>query len=255
MKLAIMQPYFMPYIGYFQAINAVDKYILYDNLTFIKDGWMNRNRIRLTNGNVITITVPLINKSSNLLIRDVLIDNSQHWKRKFLNSIKLNYGKAPYFHEIFTLLYSILEDKYERLVDLNIQSIVTIAKYLDIRTIISSDNSLYLKMEENLKLIERGDYSQLEYLKKTYPIKKVARVIEMCMAEESKFFINAIGGQSLYDKNEFAKYGISLYFIRTNDISYNQFNNIFEPNLSIIDVLMFNGKEGTKQLLNEYTLV
>ena len=255
MKLAIMQPYFMPYIGYFQAIAAVDRYILYDNLTFIKDGWMNRNRIRLINGNVITITVPLIGKSSNSMIRDVLIDNSQKWSKKLLTSITLNYGRSPYFHEVFPLFENIFSHQYIRLVDLNVSSILQISSFLDIDTDIVFDNSKYLDMESKLETVEYGIYSSFDYLESTKPIKKVARVIVMCKNENSNFFVNAIGGVDLYDKSEFSKYGISLNFIKTNNLEYPQFSEPFEPNLSIIDVLMFNGKEGTKKLLNEYTLV
>ena len=110
-------------------------------------------------------------------------------------------------------------------------------------------------MENDLCDIDNGNYSKFQYLELTRPIKKVARVISMCKFENSSFFINAIGGQVLYDKLEFEEYGISLKFIKTNQIEYDQRNEPFEPNLSIIDVLMHNGKEGTKKLLNEYTLV
>ena len=92
-------------------------------------------------------------------------------------------------------------------------------------------------------------------MEKTKPIKKVARVLEMCSCENSNYFINAIGGQELYSKEEFKEYGIDLYFIKMDNIEYKQFSNEFVPNLSIIDVLMHNGKEGTKELLNRYTLV
>ena len=108
MKLAIMQPYFLPYIGYFQAIHAVDKYILYDNLTFIKDAWMNRNRLMLSNGAITTFSVPIIAKSSNTMIADIRIDNSQKWAEKLLKTIFLNYKKAPFFDEIFPIFEKLL---------------------------------------------------------------------------------------------------------------------------------------------------
>ena len=254
MKLGIMQPYFFPYIGYFQAISAVDKYILYGNLTFIKDAWMNRNRLMGRNGKEHIVTVPLLHKSSNKLISKIQIDNSLAWSDKLLKTITLDYGKAAYFEEVFPLLQSLLEMKYETLMQLNIRTIIGIARLLDIQTEIDYDNSRYEDMENILARIEE-DYSPLAYLEKTHPIRKVARVIEMCRQEGSDFFVNAIGGKELYSKEEFAKYGISLHFVKTNPLEYRQFNNPFVPNLSIIDVLMHNGKEGTKNLLKEYTLV
>ena len=103
MKLAIMQPYFMPYLGYFQAIAAVDKYILYDQVTFIRKGWINKNRIRQRNMPVLNIVVPLVNKSSNTLIADTLIDNSKSWQRKIIKCLQVGYGKSTYYHEIMPL--------------------------------------------------------------------------------------------------------------------------------------------------------
>ena len=253
-KLAAMQPYFMPYVGYWQAISAVDKYILYGNLTFIKDAWMNRNRIRQKNGLVNIITVPLQRKSSNTLINDIQIDNSFKWNEKLLKAILLNYSKAEYFDEIYPLMEQLFTQRYDTLMQLNAQTICDVANFLEIKTEIDYDNSRYLEMEEILKDIE-ADYSKLPYLEKTRPIRKVARVFEFCRRENSKHFINAIGGRELYDKDEFAQYGIKLEFVETHHIEYNQFGNPFEPNLSIIDVLMHNGKERTQQLLNEYTLV
>lgn len=253
MKLAIMQPYFMPYLGYFQAIAAVDKYIIYENLTFIKDAWMNRNRLVQKNGTILQINVPLLHKSSNTLISDVKIDNSQKWSDKILKMLVLNYKGAKYYEEVYNLIQEIFSIKYDTLHQLNSVSIIKIARYLDIDTEIIFDNSNYIEFEEKLNSFD--DYSIFPSLEKTKPIKKVARVLEMCSCEKSNYFINAIGGQELYSKEEFKKYGIDLYFIKMDNVEYKQFSNEFIPNLSIIDVLMHNGKEGTKELLNKYTLV
>lgn len=253
MKLAIMQPYFMPYLGYFQAIAAVDKYIIYENLTFIKDAWMNRNRLIQKNGTILQINVPLLHKSSNTLISDIKIDNSQKWSDKILKMLVLNYKGAKYFDEIYNLIQEIFSIKYETLHELNSNCVVKIAKYLDIQTEIVFNNENYIEFEEKLNHFD--DYSLFPELELTKPIKKVARVLEMCKMEGSNFFVNAIGGQELYSKDEFKKYGIDLYFIKMDDIKYKQFSDEFVPYLSIIDVLMHNGKEGTKELLNRYTLV
>lgn len=256
MKLAIMQPYFMPYIGYFQAIAAVDKYILYSNLNFIKEAWMNRNRLLMRDGTVVLTTIPLKNKSSNQMIYDVELDNSKPWSEKFLKTVQMCYSRKPYFDEFYPLLEEMLSVKYDLLMDLNAHTISEISRFLGLGTVIESDNSRFLAMEKKLEVVE-SDYSVLPYLEKTKPIKKVARVIEMCRIEGCDDFYNAIGGQSLYDKDEFAQYGIRLNFVSTNAFEYRQDTkkNVFEPNLSIIDVIMNNGREGTSNLLKEYTLV
>ena len=256
MKLAIMQPYFMPYIGYFQAISAVDKYILYSNLNFIKESWMNRNRVLMRDGKIVTITVPLKSKSSYSMIYDVEIDNSKPWKEKMLKTIQMCYSKKPFYKEIFDLLNSMLTPEYTHLKDLNNSTIVSISHYLDIQTVIDVDNSRFLDMEKGMVNIEE-DYSDLPYLLKTKPIRKVARVIEMCRREGSNDFYNAIGGQELYSKEEFKQYDIRLNFVRTNNIEYRQDSKKgeFVSNLSIIDVLMNNGKIGTQKLLQEYVIV
>ena len=244
----------MPYIGYFQAINAVDKYILYGNVNFEKKSWANRNRLMQRNGTIEPMVVPLKKKSSNALIKDIYIDYSTDWQRRLLRSIQTNYGKAPYFEETFSLLNAILSKQYETLMELNTESIKAVAQHLGITTEIETDNSRFDDMEEKLRNID-STFDVFPYMLKTCPVRKVARVIEMCKREDSNHYINAIGGMELYNKDEFAQYGIQLEFIKTNNIVYEQFNNTFEPYLSIIDVLMHNGKEKTKLLLNEYTLV
>ena len=251
-----MQPYFMPYIGYFQTIAAVDKYILYSNLNFIKEAWMNRNRLLMRDGTVVLTTIPLRSKSSNTMIYDVEIDNTQPWKTKFLRTVQMCYSRKPYYDEIYPMLADLLAVDYRLLKDLNAASITAIARYLGINTQIEADNSRYLPMEQLLQSIET-DYSLLPYLQKTKPIRKVARVIEMCRCEGADHFLNAIGGQQLYSKDEFAQYGIRLDFVQTNPIQYRQDtkNGTFVPNLSIIDVLMNNGREATRSLLTQYTLV
>lgn len=257
MKLAVMQPYFLPYLGYFQAIAAVDKYVLYDHLTYILNGWINRNRIRQRNMPVSYITVPIMQKSSYELIANTLIDNTKSWKKKILTTIRQSYSKADYLEEIYPLIEEILGCNHKTISELNSKSIIKICEFLEIKTEIVTDMTPYMKIEGGLNLVESGDYSAFPYMEKTHPIKKVARAIALCKCENADIFINAIGGTELYDKSEFSKYEISLQFIKMNEIRYPQKCNdgSFEPNLSIVDVLMHNGKERTKQLLKEYTLV
>ncbi len=257
MKLAIMQPYFMPYIGYFQAIAAVDKYILYDHLAYIVNGWINTNRVRQRNMPECDIVVPVQQKSSYKLIAETEIDNSKPWKSKILKTLQLGYAKSAYYKEVMPLIEDIISREYTGISELNAVSIRKICEYLDIKTHIVSDCSQYFQIEEKLQAIDNADYSSLPYMEATKPIRKVARVIAICRQENADTFINAIGGTALYNKQEFSKYGINLQFVKTNDICYDQNckDGSFIPNLSIIDVLMHNGKEKTKMLLNEYSLV
>lgn len=250
-----MQPYFFPYIGYFQAIHAVDKYILYENITYIKDAWMNRNRILQKNGSPFFLTIPIRHKSSNKLIKEIAIDNTRDWRKRLLQSIYLNYKGSMFFEEIYSLLEFAINNPFENLYQYNASVILCIARFLNIDTEIVFKNNNYLDIESRLEAVNQKNYNGLSFLELTHPEKKVARVIAICKNEKADCFINAIGGISLYSKTEFIKYGIDLKFVNSKQITYNQFSHEFFPNLSIIDVLMHNGKEKTKEILCEYELI
>ena len=247
----------MPYLGYFQCVAAVDKYILYDNLPYQIGGWINRNRICLRNAPPYWVVVPIEHKSCHKLIKNTYIDNSKPWKQKFISLIRQSYANAHYFDEIFPLIENIMYHEYLTISELNKYSICKICDFLDIKTNIISDCSKYQSVEDGLNLIDIGDYSAFPYLKKTSPSKKVARPIAICKYEGAERYINAVGGTKLYEKLEFAQYDIQLNFIMMNEIRYSQHNNAgrFEPCLSIIDVMMNNGKEETKIMLNEYSIL
>ena len=243
MKLAIMQPYFMPYLGYFQAISAVDKYILYDKVNFIKRGWINRNQIFVQNLGKEYITIPLKTKSSNLLISDVIIDNSLQWRKKILNLIYYNYKRAISFEEVYPLLTDIINTNVDTISEYNYLTLSSVCNFLDMKT--------------QIEISGFDDYNEIENYLKTLgdEIRKNERIFSICKQQGADIYINAIGGQELYSKEEFKENGIDLYFIKMDDIKYKQFSDEFVPYLSIIDVLMHNGKEGTKELLNRYTLM
>ena len=255
MKLAIMQPYFFPYIGYYQTIAAVDKYILYDNLAYIKRGWMNRNRLLVVKGEPVYFIVPVKNRSSLKKISEIEIDDTQAWRKRILNSVFMNYKKTPYFEDVYSLFENIISSEVSFLAELNAKSIIAIGKYLDIKTDIITDISKYFDLEKKLE-DDCLDWSErFSPVKLMNPEIKVIRVIEICRTEGADVYINAIGGQDLYDKYEFARNGINLLFIQLKEFSYPQSTKIFYPRLSIIDVLMNCGKEGTKELLNQYNLL
>lgn len=256
MKLAIMQPYFFPYIGYFQAIDAVDKYILYSNVKFSKRSWMNRNTILMKNGSTISITAPLLRQSSSSLILSVKIINNLDWKRILLKTIYLNYKGAAFFDEVYPFIESVIYKSFEYLYQMNGYLIESICKFIGINTIIEYENlEKYFELEQQLLEIDENNYSKFQYMKKTKPEKKVARILEICKYENANLYVNAIGGQALYSKDEFSEYGIDLRFIKMEVFNYPQFNQDFHPNLSIIDVLMHIGSDRTRCLIQKYTLV
>jgi hypothetical protein len=233
MKLAVMQPYFFPYIGYFQLINSVDKFIIYDNIQYTKKGWINRNRILVDKKDQL-ITLPIKKDSDYLNI--VERELSESWrkdKNKMLNIIKSSYNKAPYFQETFELISKCLNDSEINLFKFIYDSIILINDYLEIKTPIVISSTINID----------------------HTLKSQDKVLSLCKEQNTDIYINSIGGIELYDKEIFKKNNIELNFIKSNQIQYTQFNNEFVPWLSIIDVMMFNSREQIKEYLNNYTLI
>ena len=230
--IAVMQPYFFPYIGYFQLINSVDKFIIYDDVNFINRGWVNRNNL-LSNGNKLLVTVPLKKSSQNKLINEVEISYDVEWKGKLIKVFESLYKKSPYFNEVIELIGRIFENDFKYISELNLISIKSICVYLDIKTEILNTTCFF----ENRDL------------------KGQDRIIDICKRENADNYINPIGGIELYDRSLFKLNGIELKFIKSNILEYNQYKFDFVPWLSILDVLFFNGKAKTKLMLKEYQLI
>lgn len=230
-KIAIMQPYIFPYLGYWQLINAVDEFVVYDDVNFIKGGWINRNNILLNNQKYM-FTLPLLKGSSFSLIKDINVTDNIKVKQKLLRMFEMAYKKAPYYNDVYPIIEkTILKDS--SISDVVYESIVMITKYLDIKTkILISSN-----VKKNCELTAQD------------------KVIDIVKNLQGSTYINAIGGQELYSKEEFRRCGIDLKFIKMNDTIYKQFDSEFVPNLSIIDVMMFNSVEQTQELLNKYELI
>lgn len=229
MKIGIMQPYFFPYIGYFQLIKAVDTFVIYDDVNFIKQGWINRNRI-LLNGSDFMFNIILKSASSFKKINEIeVIGNNQ----KLIKTIEQAYRKAPYFTEVYPVITDILLDKETNLAKFLTDSLHAIIGYLamNVSVLVSSE----IEKDTSLK----GD----------------DKVIDICKQLNATNYINAIGGQELYSKEKFAENGLILNFIKSKSIVYPQFKNKFVPWLSIIDVMMFNSKEEIKSMLNKYELI
>lgn len=232
MKLGIMQPYFLPYIGYFQLLNKVDCYVLYDDVNFIKGGWINRNRI-LINKNPKMLTLSLRDASPNKLINQIELQTNEIQRKKLLKTISQSYNKAPYFQIIFPLIEGIINFNEINLAKYIKNSLDVICEYLDINTtlIISS-------------LVDKNNH-----------LKGQDKVIDICKTLKATTYYNAIGGRDLYSFEDFKNEGISLKFLKTSDIKYKQFQDDFISNLSILDVLMFNSKDEIKKLLENYIVI
>ena len=233
MKVGIMQPYVFPYLGYFQLINAVDKFIIYDDVNFIKQGWINRNRILLNNQGFL-YTIPLKDASSYKLIKDVEVDEKyfETWKRKFYKSIEQAYRKAPYYEVVNALIKNVFESAPASISAIAIQSIRASLEYIEIDSEIILSSTIYT----NTHLSGQD------------------RVIDICLQTKATQYINAEGGKELYRKEDFKRNGIVLNFLKANEIRYKQYNEGFIPSLSFIDVMMFNNKEEIKRMLSNFSL-
>lgn len=232
MITSIMQPYIFPYIGYFHLVNAADTFIFYDDVNFIKRGWINRNKILLGNKEHL-MSFPCIKASQNKLIKDVHIDMESQEYSKLLIQIELAYKKAPFFRSVFPIIESVFNSKCDNISELSSLSIISIAQFLDIET-----NFMY----------SSKNFSN------SFGINRADRLIQITKELESSKYVNAAGGVDLYDKGYFKEQGVDLYFLESKFEQYEQFNDNFIPGLSIIDVLMFNHKSEIYKMLNTYKL-
>ncbi len=228
MKLAIMQPYLFPYLGYFQLIHAVDTFVVYDDVNYIKRGWINRNYI-LANSDQQLITLPLHDASQNKLINQIEV-SSQH---KILKSLRHNYGKAPHFDTV----YPIIEDIFS-------QTEKSLARFLDCQLRRICD---YLGL--------RPQWYISSALDKDNELRGQDKILSICEKLGATHYINVPGGKALYDQESFATHRLKLSFIQPRAVNYRQFGTRFVPNLSTIDVMMFNDREKCVKLLEEYDLV
>jgi hypothetical protein len=231
MKLAIMQPYFLPYIGYWQLLEAVDAFIVYDNIQYTKKGWVNRNRF-LQNGTDALFSIPLKQDSAflDVCLRSIAADFDRD---KLMNRLAASYRKAPCFGDAFPIVDSVVRNPAQNLFDYVYNSIRVGAEYLGIGTPIIISSTVPI------------DHS----------LRAEQKVISLCKALGADRYINAIGGQELYSKAECSEQGIELNFLKTRPIAYRQFGDAFVPNLSIIDVMMFNERRTIRAMLGEYDLV
>lgn len=223
----------MPYIGYFQLINAVDVFVVYDNIKFIKKGWFHRNRI-LVNGRDKMFSVPIKKDSDYLyVVQRELADSFDNEKKKIIRQIKAAYQKAPYYKEVLPVVEECFQYGSGNLFDFIYSSLKLMTQSLRIDTKIIISSAIDI------------NHSQ----------KSQDKVLAICKNINADIYLNAIGGQALYAAEGFRNEGIELRFIETKPIEYKQFDDEFVPWLSIIDVMMFNSKEQINKMLKDYEII
>jgi hypothetical protein len=231
MIAAIMQPYFFPYIGYFQLMHAVDLFVFHDDVQYIKGGWINRNRI-LGDREPAWLTLPVGKASSLAPInqRHYLLEDDGVISVK--KRLQATYAKAPRFKETFPFLCELLDFGDANVAKFNENLLTALATKLGIQCKFQSSSQ-----------------------HKHTDLRGQDKVIHMCLEAGADSYINPIGGLSLYEGPAFADAGIRLRFLKTGSISYPQFSSSFSPYLSLIDVLMFNSLEEIWGMLDVYELV
>jgi hypothetical protein len=232
MRLAIMQPYFLPYIGYFQLMAAVDKLLLLDDVTFINGGWINRNRIAVQ-GKPHWITLPLAKASQNRLINKIEVVDDPLWKRKTIRTVELSYQGAPFAGQILPLLSEMLGEARGSLSTFLFFQLQRLAGHIGIPT-------------------------QIEQTSVRYPKDALTgqrRILDICVREGASTYVNPPGGRSLYDAQSFASAGIDLLFLDSNFPALTlQYSSQEGPCLSILDLLMFNPVTAVREATEMFRL-
>lgn len=232
MKIAVMQPYLFPYLGYFQLIASVDVFVYYDDVNYIKGGWINRNRL-LLNDAPFYFTVPCQQASPNKLICDIDTALNEKQGRKLLFLFSQSYARAPYVKQVMPILEDVFSTYNANLSEFTIKSIMSVCEYLGI--------------EKEWRVSSKQDYNS--------DLPREQRLIDICKTEGCNVYHNPIGGQELYTKEMFSPSGIELKFVKNHLPTYTQRKNEFVPGLSIIDILMFNDKKTVLQMMEQYELI
>jgi hypothetical protein len=223
-----MQPYFFPYIGYFLLIDAVDKFVFYDDVNFIKSGWINRNRLFLA-GAVKYVSVPLSGASSFEKINKTRIQSGDEWVKRLLSSISQYYAKAPFYKPVYDLAQGVLQNHDGYISTVARNSVIATAQYLGLKKDFVFSSAIYANQQK----------------------KSVERVLDICRIEHATEYWNLPGGRNLYHLDEFSKEDIELKFVDVSMKPYYQHTPEFQPGLSILDVLMFNDPAIVRKMLQD----
>ncbi|TWU05756.1 WbqC family protein [Stieleria varia] len=227
MRIAAMQPYFLPYLGYFSLIAATDRFVVFDPVQYIRHGWINRNRIlHPTSGEPQFITVPVAKHCRSTPIRDIQISDQTDWRSKILGQVAHYRRRAPFFDQAMTVLRDCLGCPATSIVELNVHSLHVVCDALQISFQPIAFNELLPEMSE---AEHPGRWA-----------------VEISKAMGASEYINPVNGRDIFHAAEFAAAGVRLTFLSNDLAPYSQFNESFSPALSILDVLMFNGLKVTR---------
>ncbi|MGO9022561.1 MAG: WbqC family protein [Syntrophobacteraceae bacterium] len=232
--LGIMQPYFLPYVGYFSLIMAADEWIVFDPVQFIRHGWIERNRILKPNEGWQYISVPLVKLPRETLIKDTRIRVEEPWRQKIFRQLEHYRKHAPYYSEVYAFLEKSFEYETNSITRLNTHLINCTCRYIGI--------PFSAHIYSNMNLIHDEITNPGEW------------ALNIAKAVNAKGYVNPPGGVELFDKEKFRSAGINLKFLKNNLSSYNQKRPVFEPRLSIIDVMMFCAPEEARALVRDYEL-
>lgn len=235
MKIAIMQPYFFPYIGYFQLIAAVDRFILCDDVQYIRHGWINRNRVLSSHPALQYIILPVARHGSRDPIRKIRVAGIDGWQSTILRQLEIYRKKAPYFDQVMQLLHTCLFNQEKEITVYNAQCIQAVCAYIGIPFRVEISSRLQL------------DYSQVKQTDDW--------AITICKQLEAGDYYNPPGGIQFYKKERFSESEINLHFVNPRLKEYPQLWKPFTPSLSVVDVMMFNHPSEIKKMLNDFELI
>jgi WbqC-like protein family len=233
MKLAIMQPYFLPYIGYFHLMAAVDKFVILDDVNFINRGWINRNRISVNNQSH-WLTVPLVKASQNRLINEVDIVGDDGWKAKMLRTVEASYTHAPFAETVLNLFTEVLANAEGRLSTFLFRTLRQVASYVGTNVCIVETSAIYPKGDR------KGQH----------------RILDICLREGATTYVNPPGGRELYDSELFGSAGVELLFLDPSLGSLPlRYSGQEGPVFSVLDLMMLNSQSALKEAIGTFRLL
>lgn len=235
MRIAIMQPYLFPYIGYYSLIKNSDHFVFFDTPQYIRKGWINRNRILSCSNEPIFFTVPIKKCSRNTAINAVYINDSMSWKEKIYGQLSIYKNKAPYYDDTLELIKTVLESEEKSMSELAINSIKITSEYLGI----DKKFDVFSEMGMNDIQVDAPDEWALYITKR--------------MGYDT--YINPPGGKEFFDSMKYEQEKINLFFLEQEVIPYKQIYGDFIPGLSIIDVLMFCNIDEINDMMNYFKMI
>jgi len=236
MKLGIMQPYFLPYIGYISLMKCVDRWIFMDEVQMIRHGWIDRNRILKQQGGWHYIHVPLQKHKSTCLIKNIRVRNEELWKDKIMAQLCHYKHTAPFYYDVINFLNQAFQDEFETITGQNAHLLNELSKFIGFEFNYQILSEMEIKLEE---VNAPDDWS-----------------LNICKALDIDHYVNPILGKSFYDVKKFYNSGVEINFLNKQRNVYDQRSDTgeFIDNLSIIDVLMFNRPEEVLKNLDDYIL-